>query len=665
MVFADVILKLLPFTFVNTEQKIEFGWWSELTPGDKIITGIEIALLLIFIYYLVKLFISFSKDRSQINIFSTLIAKYQKEGFVENYNDFTNELREKSVKLYLTWKEFDESLIKKEVNNQLVIKNSIDAEYFFNKSTMINHLGSKLFSAIPGVLLGIGLLGTFFGLYFALINLNIAGDSEVLKESIKNLINLAGVKFAASIWGLLLSVLFTLADKILEANLDTKLEKIQNTVNELFTRETAEQNLIKILEQNIQQSAALNGLATSLTEKISAELNLSFIPKIESMNSHFANLPSTLSHSLQGVFEKPLENLSDTIKNISSSQAEQSTDALKKIIETFVDRLDSAAGNQGESLKKTTEQSQEIMMSVSKHLEETFSSMRTMFDQQYAISKERDQKILDDLLEIKNSQSQMMQDLSSSVTTNIKELNTKVADSIEQLVKIIESTSRSQEESTKSSQESLSENTSAVISSAKKVIEQYDGHMQTMEDKLNHLLETMANEVDRIAQGIQKSADKIEAIPQYISNFGNSTEKLLDFGRDISTSSEKLTRFNDGFNESQTILNEYTQNLKQSSKELLESNQSINQTLITSKDLLKSMHTDFGDLAQDNSKMIDLFRENLERYMNEHLRHLDDAIKNRVIHPLDIALSSYAKTMGDAITNLADAIEELRTKSDR
>ena len=75
--------------------------------------------------------------------------------------------------------------------------------------------------------------------------------------------------------------------------------KIQKNINEMFQRETAEQNLDKILVENEQQTKALNGLATSLTEKISAEFNSILIPKIDSINEHFSNLPNSISSSIR------------------------------------------------------------------------------------------------------------------------------------------------------------------------------------------------------------------------------------------------------------------------------------------------------------------------------------------------------------------------------
>ncbi len=379
MTFTDILLKLLPFSYTDQEtQKVYFDFnlpFELLNDGDKIITSVEVLLILLFIFYFVKLINSWRKDRKQIKILSKLLEKHRKLikdkhpnshlDISEDYAELLEEINESNPKLQKLWKEFDESLIKKRDGERFIVRNSIDAEYFFNQTTMIRHLGSKLYNAIPGMLLGIGLMGTFIGLYFALIQLDVS-DADKLAGSIKILINMVGVKFAASIWGLGLSILFTFSDKFLEFGLENQLNGIQTTIDQMFIRETAEQNLDNILNENTQQTKALNGLATALTEKIAAEFNTTLIPKIELMNNHFNKMPEHIASSINETFQKPLEELSDTVKNLTSNQAEKSNEALENIIKEFLTELKSAAGDEGEKLKEASTHSQDILLSTSK-----------------------------------------------------------------------------------------------------------------------------------------------------------------------------------------------------------------------------------------------------------------------------------------------------------
>jgi len=143
MTFESIILKLAPFTYIDNTQEVKWGLWSDLSDGDKIITSVEIFLITLFTWYMIKLILSWWKDRQQINILANLLEKYMvkiKENSKDGHLDISNEyvelledINDSNSKLQKLWKEFDESLIKKVDGDKFIVRNSIDAEYFLIK----------------------------------------------------------------------------------------------------------------------------------------------------------------------------------------------------------------------------------------------------------------------------------------------------------------------------------------------------------------------------------------------------------------------------------------------------------------------------------------------------------------------------------------------------
>lgn len=700
MLLEDLAFKLLPFTsFVN--DKAQLTKWANLEDGDKIITFIEVMLFIIFILAFLRLMSSWWKDKRSILSIHKLLAKYEGKDISQEYNNFQDDLAKVNPKVQSLWNEFDESLIKKHnVDGTYSIRNSIDSEYFFNKSNMINHVGSKLISAVPSVLLGIGLLGTFFGLYVALVQLNVSNE-EQLTESIKILINMAGVKFAASIWGLGLSVVFTIIEKTLEFNLDGKLEHIQVTINEMFERETAEQNLDKILVENEQQTLALNGLATSLTEKIATEFNTMFAPKIDSMNEHFANLPHHISSSVSKTLEKPLEDLSSTVKNITSNQAEQSTEALETIINKFIEKIDNVAGNQGEMLKESALQSQQILQDTSSNLSQTFESINKMMASQKDASDERDQKILQDLEQIKYSQSEMLESFSTKVTGNIEHLNDSITENLGNLIDSIgkanieqadsftkresvlvdkvnrlleesenNSNKQLERENTKNLQletmldslkntnkevignlgetvqsqvQTLNNSTSEMVS---KLTEQFEKHIQSTNSNMEDVLNRVKGEVVNIDQIFAQMAQKFSVIPEQIDKFNISMDKLNNFEQTQKEVTVQLRTFSDNLRQVSDNISLILDNLSNSSSILESTNKDFNGTISHTKELLSHMKDDFSNLVEKNANSIDRLGKNLDKSLEQYHINVEEALKSRVIPRLDSALSEYTQKMG-------------------
>lgn len=716
MTLSELGIKLLPFTSIENGI-VKFVDWEFLSDGDKIITSIEIVLVFIFLLATIILLYSWFIDKNQINVLSKILIKYKDKDIGLEYNNFVAEIGKGHKSLKNIWNEFHESLIKKETpDGKFIIRNSIDSEYFFNKDTMISHLGSKLYSAIPGILLGIGLLGTFFGLYVALVQLNVS-DATELSNSIKILINMAGVKFAASIWGLGLSIIFTFIEKSFEFHLDRKLELIQKQINEMFERETAEQNLDKILVENEQQTKALNGLATSLTEKIATEFNNILIPKIDSINEHFSNLPNSISSSISQSLEKPLQNISDTVKNITSNQAEQSTQALETLITKFVEKIDSVAGSQGEMLKESAIQSQKVLAETSNQLSNTFKSMNDMMLEQNKMSEFRDKKILEELNSIKQSQNEMLNNLSNNVSSNMDGINKTVNENIEKLVTSISNVN--EEQSTKSSQreellvskineliggienstskqlesetqrnekissmidnlefsnqkvindlgnsmgsqvEIMNNNTQQLIT---KITNDFENHIVQTQEFLERIVSNLKKEVINIDDIFSRTSQKLVTIPNQIDKFSNSIDKLNNFENTQKDTTEKLQEFSNNINATTQHITTMIENLKSSVNEFNSVNSNFSGTISNTKELLSHMNNDFNNLNEKNTEIVDRFSKNVDRSLNDFHKEIEGAIKSNIIPPLNNAFAGFAQSMADAIQALTEAIDELRDR---
>lgn len=654
MTLGELLFKLLPFTSID-DGTVKFLGWGLLSDSDKIITSIEMFLFFIFIYTTTKLIKSWFNDKKQINILSSILTKYKDKDIGLEYNNLVAEIEKSDKNLKHIWNEFNESLIKKEtLDGKYIIRNSIDSEYFFNKDTMISHVGLKLYSAIPGILLGIGLLGTFFGLYVALVQLNVS-DANQLSESIKILINMAGVKFAASIWGLGLSIVFTSIDKFLEFNLDRKLELIQKQINEMFERETAEQNLDKILVENEQQTKALNGLATSLTEKIATEFNNILIPKIDSINEHFSNLPNSISSSISQSLEKPLQNISDTVKNITSNQAEQSTQALETLITKFVEKIDSVAGSQGEMLKESAIQSQKVLTETSNHLNNTFKSMNEMMLEQNKMSEFRDKKILEELNSIKQSQNEMLNNLSNNVSSNMDGINKAVNENIEKLVTSVNSIN--EEQSLKSSQRE-----DILISKINELSNGLVNNIAHNQEVLENIISNFKKEVINIDNIFSKTSEKLVTIPNQIDKFSNSIDKLSNFENTQKDTTEKLQEFSNNINATTQHITTMIENLKSSINEFNSVNSNFSGTISNTKELLSHMNDDFNDLNEKNTEIVDRFSNNVDRSLNEFHKEIENAIKGNIIPALNNSFAEFVQSMSEAILTLSEAIDELRDR---
>ena len=150
------------------------------------------------------------------------------------------------------WSEFWETVvINKDQSGKDQFFNTVDAEYFFNEENLIsNHIDIRFYNALPGILTGLGILGTFLGLMFGLSNLDFASaDSNELREGIAGLLSGATIAFSTSVWGMLSSICFNVLEKKCIKKLSLKVNDVKKLIDDLF--EWIQKKNLKILSSII------------------------------------------------------------------------------------------------------------------------------------------------------------------------------------------------------------------------------------------------------------------------------------------------------------------------------------------------------------------------------------------------------------------------------
>ncbi len=317
---SDIALKLLPFTHSENNQ-VSLALTS-MDMGELIITAVILVLFSAFLISSIKLWKSKNEDEKDIDYLYDALNKFDPQTQMRELEEYLK-VRGENGKPYKIWSEFKKSLVKtrnKHNRQQYDYYNSIDAEYFFNKKTLLTHLGSKMYATIPSLLLGIGLIGTFLGLFVGLVQLDLS-DEKTLSTSMQALIHAAGVKFASSIWGLGLSLIFTYREKSWEKGLEDKIDEIQRLIDYKFERRTAEQSLEDINQSSKEQLEQMNNLAASVSEQLTRELTTALTPTFEKIHSDFGSLGGEISNAITTTLQEPLSQIANTVSGAVQNQA--------------------------------------------------------------------------------------------------------------------------------------------------------------------------------------------------------------------------------------------------------------------------------------------------------------------------------------------------------
>ncbi len=154
-----------------------------------------------------------------------------------------------------------------------------DIEDYINYDLVDSVMHRNVLNQVPGVMTGLGILGTFIGLSLGLQHFSTGTTAEVT-NSIGPLMDGIKVAFHTSIYGLVFSLMFNYAYK-------RKLDEAENAVKEFIVAykkyvlpDTTTDGINKLMELQQQQVTAIR----RMTDRVSSDLQTMLDPQFERLN---------------------------------------------------------------------------------------------------------------------------------------------------------------------------------------------------------------------------------------------------------------------------------------------------------------------------------------------------------------------------------------------
>lgn len=231
-------------------------------------------------------------------------------------------------------------------------RRTVDAIEVFRESCLGPAFSSsRLVLAIPSILTGMGVLGTFVGLQLGIGSL----DFNNLEGSIKPLINSCAVAFASSVWGVGASLLFSWWEKAWEGYALGRVHKIQTRVDALFPRYVPEEAMLELEKTSRGTESLLKVLAVEIgaeMQKAIGRLGTEIKDAVSNATSvGHEELAGTSAKLISDALTLELVKLKEQIANMADQFSERfngASDGMMKSVQSFqptVEALSGAVGN--------------------------------------------------------------------------------------------------------------------------------------------------------------------------------------------------------------------------------------------------------------------------------------------------------------------------------
>ncbi|CAK0750825.1 conserved membrane hypothetical protein [Gammaproteobacteria bacterium] len=174
------------------------------------------------------------------------------------------------------WREFRATLVPPEPGEVPQLLATRDpAAAFPGGRLLAAHLNLRFYHAMPNMLVGLGILGTFVGLLFGIHVASkglAAPDMAVARGALQGLLSAAALKFSTSVAGLLASLLFSWREKQWTHRFESLAGRFTSALEVRLVRVTSEAIALASLRATARQEALLESLPTRLGEAVATHL---------------------------------------------------------------------------------------------------------------------------------------------------------------------------------------------------------------------------------------------------------------------------------------------------------------------------------------------------------------------------------------------------------
>lgn len=533
MSFWEIFRKLLPF--------------SGNEPSDWIITIAVIILWMVLISNILRGWIEYKNKSKKIKNFKHTI---------DEINTVDEISFDEDEKLQNSWKYFQKNLIEVSENDQKNTYRIYDASQFFTLNTVFKRIGSAQFSNTSSLLLSIGLLGTFIGLFYGLVQLNL-DDAEKLQASMNQLIRASGAKFASSIWGLGLSIFFGIYERWLTQKAKNSLIELQDAINELYLSAFSEQNLLNLESIGTQNKKLLNDLnVTASTHNETSQSGFVLLKnqleqnhnesqkflngiyqvlrKEHEENNDFHKQSLALFQDIKKNQEETNEQLLRHLKEISQSNTsllENNQEQLERLKEQ-IEVLNGLAMDIAEELPRLmTNAVSESMDSLVKHI--GGSEDNTLHDAIISgtganFSEKLDKVLQDFMVEVKKSTGSDVENINKTIgniSSITQTLNDDISNLTEQMTKLLNNIQEKiDDQATKNGEASNSIKISA----------------ENAGDEIKNALSPISTTLKEFNDLVSQAKNHLQIIPDYLEQFETATGNLKDSANNTLSASDRL-----------------------------------------------------------------------------------------------------------------------------
>lgn len=551
------------------------------------------------------------------------------------------------------------------------------AETFFTDQAIVDsRLKTDFFKHLPGVLTGLGIIGTFAGLIKGLVHFDVSVDPAAAQVQLQGLVRSVGHAFYVSASAIGLAMLITWIEKTIVTACYGQVEEIRELVDGLFRGGAGEEYLQQLAKSSQDAATQAQQLRDSLVVDLKEILTTLTERQISAHAQQTGQMSVDVAKVISESLAAPMSAMAEAVQKVGGSQGEAVNKLLTDVLASFSAQMQEMFGGQMRGMSDLLQKASESMQATALQFGQLAASMDAAGTNTVDSMGEKLAQALDAMDARQSAMNARMgefvEQIRSLVAQSQSETGEKLREALaavgSQVAGVVETLRKQAEEATESQgqrAQRFEESTGQAINSLSGQVEQLLAQSMETNKSLQTSVSALAGATDRAMASLSSGAETLYAAAGDFAKAGSgvsetmrsasaATESIKTASAQLSTATDNAkgifgdyARTRDTF---ATMVAELRQTFESAKKDAMMTSELIGKIQAAARELAAVQQQSEDYLKGVTEVLVgahESFRDNIDKTLGEGNRKFQSELSNAV------------NLLSGAIKNLGDVVDEI------
>jgi hypothetical protein len=412
------------------------------------------------------------------------------------------------------WNEYSDTLhpMRLALNGQTAVveyRSSMPAEMMFTKEALVDApLFDDFWRHLPGILTGLGIIGTFVGLLDGLDQFKkaIAADTSDAVAGLGPLLGAVMHAFTVSAAAIFCAMLVVFFSRFLVARLNANVERLCDLIDSLYKSGAGEEYLQRLVESAEKSEVHTAQLKDALVEDLTRLMTNLTERQIQAQINAGQHIGETVGRSIAESIAEPMQRVREVMENNAAGNTTQVNNMLENVLTGFMAKLEDTFGGQMNGINEQMQRSMAAMSSVQ-------ASLQTLVQDIQKANENAATQMSDKLADAMQTASENQRQLTQQMTQFVSEFRSLVT------------------EEQRKSKDAMNETIASLLSEVGKSISNMEASRKSAIDEDVNRTKSLTDQTGQMVSGLSAN---VEELLRAVSDQVMKTQESINTIRDVS-----------------------------------------------------------------------------------------------------------------------------------